>query len=97
MALKQTVWKIRDFEKQKFVTFGLDYKGLLTQIKGTAKKFRTIGKFEKCGVQKIWGTNELHWELRNNEKILWNERDIILYELVLGRHDFFMFLWLFWK
>ena len=35
IGLKQTVQKIEEFEKSKFVTSALDYKCFLKQIKGT--------------------------------------------------------------
>ena len=49
MGVKQTVREIREFEKSKFVKFGLDYKRLLKQIKRTGKKVRIMGKFVKSG------------------------------------------------
>ena len=62
LRLKQTVRKMGEFEKLKFVKSGLDYKRLLRQTKRSGKKsnkisnqinYRIIAEFEKSGVRKI--------------------------------------------
>ena len=56
MGLKQTVKKIGEFGKSKFVKPGLYYKRLLKQISRTKKKVQIMEEFKKSSVRKIGGT-----------------------------------------
>lgn len=56
MELKQTVRKIVEFEKSKFVKSELSCKGLLRQIKKTWKTSLENGRIWKFGCLKNYGT-----------------------------------------